>query len=197
MAMAADSIRHLTRAYIGARVFLGLLFWWALMHNIYAVMKIIGDPNPRLRLWLDLGAVVTAATLGTYYQWRFGRVEPPRPSLWDRPFQEFRYGVVGPTALGLLLLAALVLGAEAGARPRDLLWVMISGATAMSLAASRGDQRARLMAGAVAAMLFATLVAPALRPFQVVGHLAMAAVLVATAVQLHLFLVREFRHAHV
>ena len=49
----------------------------------------------------------------------------------------------------------------------------------------------------IAAMLFATLVAPVLRPFQVVGHLGMVAVLIASAVQLHLFLVREFRHAHV
>lgn len=197
MALAADSIRHLTRAYIGARVYQGLLFWWALMQNIHAVLKIVGDPDPRLRMWLTLGAVVAAATLGTYYRWRFGRVDPPRPSPWDRPFQGFRYGVVGATALGLLVIAVFLFGAEAGARPIDLGLAMLSGGTAMSLAASRGDHRGRVMAAAASALLLATLVVPVLRPYQVVGHLGMAAALVATAVQLHLFLVREFRHAHV
>jgi hypothetical protein len=197
MAMAADSIRHLTRAYIGARVYQGLFFWWALVQNIHAVLKIVGDPNPRLQMWLLLGAVLAAATLGTYYRWRFGRVEAPRPSPWDRPFQGFKYGVVGATALVLLVIAVFIFGAMAGARPIDLGLVMLSAATAMSLAASRGDQRGRAMAVAAAAVLLATLVVPVLRPLQVVGHLGMVAVLIASAVQLHLFLVREFRHAHV
>lgn len=197
MALAADSIRHLTRAYAGARVYQGLIFWLALVLNINAVVKAVGDPNPRLIMWLILGAIVAAATLGTYYQWRFGRVEPPRPSPWARPFQGFRYGVVGATALVLLVIAVFVFGAEAGARPRDLVLVMFSGGVAMSLATSRGDRRGHVMAAAAAAVLLATLVVPVLRPYQVVGHLGMAAALVATAVQLHLFLVREFRHAHV
>jgi len=197
MAMAADSIRHLTRAYIGARVYQGLFFWWALVQNIHAVLMIVGEPNPRLQMWLLLGAIVAAATLGTYYRSRFGRVEPPRPSPFARPFQGFKYGVVGATGLVLLVIAVFIFGAMAGARPRDLGLVMLSGATAMSLAASRGDQRGRVMAVAASAVLLATLVVPDLRPYQLVGHLAMVAALVVNAVQLHLFLVREFRHAHV
>jgi hypothetical protein len=197
MAVAADSIRRLTRAYLGARVYQGLVFWLALVLNVNAVVKAVGDPTPRLQMWLFLGAVVAAATLGTYYRWRFGRVEPQRPSPWDRPFQGFKCGVVGATALVLLVIAVFVFGAQAGARPRDLGLVMLSGGTAMSLAASRGDRRGRVMAAAAAAVLLATLVVPVLRPFQVVGHLGMATALVASAVQLHLFLVREFRHAHI
>jgi hypothetical protein len=45
--------------------------------------------------------------------------------------------------------------------------------------------------------LLVTLVVPALQPYRALGHAAMAAALVVTAVQLHLFLVRGFRHAHV
>lgn len=197
MALAAASIHNLTRAYVGARLYQGLIFWLALVLNIYAVVKAVGDPNPRLQMWLILGGIVAAATLGTYYRWRFGRVEPQRPSPWDRPFQGFKYGVVGATALVLLVIAVFVFGAAAGARPRDLGLVLLSGSTAMSLAASRSDRQAKGMAAAAAAVLLATLVVPVLRPFQVVGHLGMAVALVATAVQLHLFLVREFRHAHI
>jgi hypothetical protein len=95
------------------------------------------------------------------------------------------------------VIAVFVFGAEVGARPRDLGLVMLSGGVAMSLATSRGDRRGQVMAAAAAVLLLATLVVPVLRPFQVVGHLGMAAALVANAVQLHRFLVREFRHAHV
>lgn len=197
MAMAADSIRHLTRAYIGARVYQGLLFWWALVQNINAVLTDVGDPNPRLRMWLALGAIVTAATIGTYYRWRFGRVEPPKPSPWDRPFQNFKYGVLGATAIGLVVFAVLWLGVELRARPWDLGFAMLSGHIAMSLAASRGDHRAHRVAAAVSALLLTMVLVPALRPYQVVGHISMAVALVVTAVQLHLFVVRGFRHAHV
>lgn len=197
MAVAAESIRQLTRAYLGARVYQGLIFWWALALNINAAIKTVVDPSPRAQMWLFLGAVVAAATLGSYYRWRFGRVEPPRPSPWDRPFQTFRYGVVGATALALLVIAVFIFAAEAGARPKDLALVMLSGATAMSLANSREDRHGQWMAAAAAVGLFATLMVPALTPFQLLGHLGMAGALVANAVQLHRFLVREFRHAHV
>ncbi len=197
MAVAADSIRRLTRAYLGARSYQGLIFWWALAINVNAAIKAVIDPGPRAQMWLFLGAVVAAATLGSYYRWRFGRVEPPRPPLGDRPFQTFKYGVVGATALVLLGMAVFVFAAAAGARPQDLAIVTLSAATAMSLASSREDRAGRWTAAAVAAVLLATLVVPALSPLQVAGHLAMAGVLAANAVQLHLFLVREFQHAHV
>jgi hypothetical protein len=47
------------------------------------------------------------------------------------------------------------------------------------------------------ALLLVTLVVPALQPYRALGHAGMAAALVITAVQLHLFVVRGFRHAHV
>jgi hypothetical protein len=203
MAVAADSIRQLTRAYLGARVYQGLIFWWALALNINAVIKAVTDPSPRAQMWLFFAAVVAAGTLGSYYRWRFGRVEPPRPSLWDRPFQTFKYGVFGATALALLVITVFVLAAEGGlfadggVRPGDLGLVMLSGATAISLATSRSDRPGQWLAAAAAAVLFATLVVPVLAPLQVSGHVFMAAVLVFNAVQLHLFLVREFGHAHV
>lgn len=197
MAVAADSIQRLTRAYLGARVYQGLIFWWALAMNVNAMLKAVADPSPRTQMWLFLGAVLAAGTLGSYYRWRFGRVDPPRPSPWDRPFQGFKYGVFGATALVLLAFGAFVFGVELGVRPQDLGLVMLSGGTAMSLAASRGDRQGQVMAAAAAAVLLATLVLPVLRPYLVLGHLCMAAALIATAVQLHRFLVREFRHAHV
>lgn len=197
MAVAAESIRQLTRAYLGARVYQGLIFWWALAVNINAAVKVVVHPSPRAQMWLFLGAVVAAATLGSYYRWRFGRVDPPRPSVGDRPFQTFKYGVFGATALVLAVIAVFVFASEAGARPRDLGLVMLSGATAMSLASSREDRHGQWIAGAAAVVLLATLVVPALHPFRLLGHLGMAAALVANAVQLHRFLVREFRHAHV
>ncbi len=197
MDVTADSIRRLTRAYLGARVYQGLIFWWALALNINAMVKAVADPSPNQQMGLFLGAVVAAGTIGTYYRWRFGRVDPPRPSPWDRPFQGFKYGVFGATALVLLAFGAFVFGVELGVRPQDLGLVMLSGATAMSLAASRGDRQGQVMAAAAAVVLLATMVVPVLRPFLVLGHLCMAAALIATAVQLHRFLVREFRHAHV
>jgi hypothetical protein len=197
MASAADSIRHLTRAYLGTRVVQGLVFWWVLMLHVHAVSTAYVGPDPRLQIWLLVAAVLGAATMGTYYRWRFGRVDPPRPSPWDRPFQGFRYGVVGATALVLLVIAVFVLAADAGAPPRDLGLVMLSGGTALSLANSLGSREGQAIAVGAAVVLLATLVVPDLRPYQVVGHLAMAAALVTTAVQLHRFLAREFQHAHV
>jgi hypothetical protein len=67
----------------------------------------------------------------------------------------------------------------------------------MSLATSRGSRDEQAVAAAAATVLLATLVMPELRPYRVVGHLAMAAALVINAVQLHRFLVREFENAHV
>jgi hypothetical protein len=199
MSVAADSIRQLTRAYLGARVYQGLLFWFVLVHNIN--MALINVASPRLRMWLAVGAIVSAATLGTFYRWRFGRVEPPRPAPSRRPFEGFKYGVFGATALALLVLAAVLVffigGKEIGARPIDLAWLLTSGSTAVSLARSRGERHAWLLPVLASSGLFATLVVPALQPFQSGSHAGMAAVLVFEAVQLHLFLVRGFRHAHV
>jgi hypothetical protein len=193
MALAADSVRHLTRAYIGARVYQGLLFWFALVQNITAMLKDVGDPNPRLRMWLTLGAILAAATLGTYYRWRFGRVEPPTRSLSRQ--------VVRAMAFALLLMAIpmaiLVVARGAGARPMDLIWLLLSAGTATSLATSRGERLGWVVAMLASAGLLVTVVVPALQPYRALGHAGMAAALVVTAVQLHLFVVRGFRHAHV
>lgn len=201
MALAADSIRHLTRAYIGARVYQGLLFWFALVQNIKAVLIDVGYANPRMQMWLTLGAIVAAATLGTYYRWRFGRVEPPKPPRSHRLFEDFKYGVVGATALALLTIAGVMVifvgGREAGARPMDLALLLISAGTATSLATSRGERQGWVLPLLASAGLLVTLVVPALQPYRALGHAGMAAALVVTAVQLHLFLVRGFRHAHV
>jgi hypothetical protein len=197
MASTADSIRHLTRAHLGTRVVQGLVFWWVLMLHVHAVSTAFVRPDPRLQMWLLVAAVLGAATMGTYYRWRFGRVEPPRPSPWDRPFQGFKYGVVGATTLVLLGIVVFVFAADAGARPRDLGLVMFSGGTALSLANSLRSRQGQALAVGAAAVLLATLVVPDLRPYQMVGHLAMAAALVTNAVQLHRFLAREFQHVHV
>ena len=92
MDVTADSIRHLTRAYIGARVYQGLLFWLVLVQNITAALTDLGNLSPRPRIWLTLGGVLAAATLGTCYRWRFGRVEAPRPTSSRRLFEDFKYG---------------------------------------------------------------------------------------------------------
>ena len=82
MALAADSIRQLTRAYIGARVYQGLLFCFVLLHNVRAVLSDIGYSNRRLHMWLTLGAIVVGGdTRELYCRWRFGRVEPQKDSL--------------------------------------------------------------------------------------------------------------------
>jgi hypothetical protein len=193
MPVAADAIRRLTRAYIGARVYQGLLFCLVLVHNITAGVTDLGYRDPRLFMWLTLGAIVAAGTLGTYYQWRFGRVEPPRRSV--------RQQVVRGTMFALFLLVifpAVVLVAEAtAARPRDLIWWLLSTGTAASLATSRGDRLGRMVPLLASLALLATLVVPAMQPFRALGHAGMAAALIVTAVQLHLFVVRGFRHAHV
>ena len=200
MPLAADSIRHLTRAYIGARVYQGLIFWFALAHNIKAFLIDVGYPDRRLQFWLTLGAIVAAATTGTYYRWRFGRVEPPKPGS-RRLFEEFKYGVVGATAFVLLMMAALIgmfeAGRAAGARPADLAWLLVSAGTATSLATSRGERLGWVTPLLASAVLLVTLVVPALQPYRALGHAGMAAALVVTAVQLHLFVMRGFRHAHV
>jgi hypothetical protein len=144
-------------------------------------------------MWLTVAVVVAAATIGTYYQWRFGRVEPQRPSLARQ--------VVRATVFALLLMTALavvIVGArEAGVRPMELVWLLLSAGTAMSLALSRGERLSWVMPLLASAVLLATLVVPALQPYRALGHAGMAAALVFTAVQLHLFVVRGFRYVHV
>jgi hypothetical protein len=191
MVLAVDSIRNLTRAFIGARVYQGLLFWFVLVQNTNAALKDVVDPSPRLQMWFTLGAIVAAATLGTYYRWRFGWVAPPRPSLSRQ--------VVRATAFALVLMAALaasvVVAVPAGGRPIDLMWLLLSAGTATSLAISRGERLGWVVALLAPAGLLVTLVVPALQPYRALGHAGMAAALVLAAVQLHLFLVRGFRHA--
>ncbi len=193
MALPADSIRHLTRAYIGAGVYQGLLFWFVLVHNLGAAMRDVGLQTPRLQMWFTLGAIVAAATLGTYYRWRFGRVEPPRPSLSRQ--------VVRGTAFALLTMAvvltAAVVALPPGTRRVELIWLVTSAGTLTSLATSRGDRRGWIVALLASAGLLASLMVPSLQPFRGVAHAGMAAALVVAAIQLHLFLVRGFRHAHV
>jgi hypothetical protein len=200
MPLAADSIRRLTRAVIGARVFQGLLFCFVLVHNLSAALRDVGYRNPRALMWLTLGVIVAVGTLGTYYRSRFGRVEPPKRSLSQQ--------VVRGTAIGLLfgalLMAIVVLAGEredwpalSGARPVDILWLLASTATSMSLANSRGERLGWMLPMMASAWLLVTLVVPAFQPYRAVGHAGMAAALVVTAVQLHLFVVRGFRHAQV
>lgn len=193
MALHADSIRRLTRAYIGARVYQGLLFCVVLVHNLTAALRDVGYPNPRLQMWLTLAVIVAAATLGTYCRWRFGRVEPQEQSLARQ--------VGRATVFALLLMTifvAIVVGArETNTRPMDLVWLLLSAGTAMSLATSRGERLGWVIPLLASAVLLATLVVPALQPYRVLGHAGMAAALVITAVQLHLFVVRGFRYAHV
>ena len=201
MDVTADSIRHLTRAYIGARVYQGLLFWFVLVQNIKVALTDLGYLSPRLQIGLTLGAILAAATLGTYYRWQFGRVEAPKPRPSRRLFEDFKYGVVGATAFTLLTLAALIAifagGRNVGARPMDIALLLLSAGTATSLATSR-DERLGWVVPLVASLgLLVTLVVPALQPYRALGHTGMAAALVVTAVQLHIFLMRGFRRAHV
>jgi len=193
MTPAPDPIRRLTRAYIGARVYQGLLFCFVLVHNLTAVLRDAGYLTPRLQIWLTLAVLVAAGTLGTYCQWRFGRVEPQKPSLARQ--------VARATIVGLLLMAmfvAIIVSARAaGAKPVDFVWLLLSGGTAMSLAISRGERLGWVIPLLASAVLLATLVVPALQPYRVLGPAGMAAALVVTAVQLHLFVVRGFRYAHV
>jgi hypothetical protein len=200
MPVSAESIRRLTRALIGARVYQGLLFCFVLVHNVAPVLITIGYPNPRLQMWLTLCAIVGAGTVGSYYQWRFGRVEPQRPSL---PRQVGR-----ATVLALLIVVAVMAivalagknedwPALSGARPMDLIWVMLSAGTAMSMAISRGERMGWVVPLLASLGLLLTLVVPTLQPYRALGHAVMAAALIVTAIQLHLFLVRGFRLAHV
>ena len=199
--VAAEPIRQLTRAFIGARVYQGLLFWFAMAHNVKAFLVDVGYPNPTVQIWLTLGAFVAAATMGTYYRWRFGRVEPPRPARSRRPFEDFTYGVIGATVLVLLSIVVVVAifaaGRASGAKPIYLAGLLLSAGTAWSLASSRGERLAWVTPLLASAVLLVTLVMPALQPYRALGHGAMIAALVVTAVQLHLFVVRGFRHAHI
>jgi len=201
MASTGDSIRRLTRAYIGARVYQGLLFWFVVVQNINAALTDLGHLSPRLQMWLTLGAILAAATLGTYYRWRFGRVEAPKPRPSRRLFEDFKYGVVGATAFALFTMAVLIAifagGREAGARPVDIALLLLSAGTATSLSTSRGERLGWVVPLPASLGLLVTLVVPALQPYRALGHAGMAAALVVTAVQLHFFLVRGFRHAHV
>src|SRR5687767_2287207 len=100
MALDPDPIRRLTRAYIGARVYQGLLFCFVLLHNLTAMLRDAGYASPRLQIWLTLTVIVAAGTLGTYCQWRFGRVEPRKPSLARQ--------VIRATVFGLILMTMFV-----------------------------------------------------------------------------------------
>jgi hypothetical protein len=193
MIPTADSVRHLTRAYIGARVSQGLLFWFALVHNISGVLESVGEPSTRLKMWLLAGAIVAAATLGTYYRWRFGRVEPPRPSL----SRQVARGVAFAVLLMVVLAAMGPVVISTGARPADLLWLLLSAGAATSLATSCGERLGWVVPLLASAGLFATLTLPALEPYRALGYAGMAASLVVAAIQLHLLLVRGFRHAQV
>ena len=193
MALAADSIRHLTRAHIGARIYQGLLFCFVLLHNVRAVLLDLGYSNRRLHMWLTLGAIFAVATLGTYCRWRFGWVEPQKDSLARQ--------VLRGTAIAVLLVGTFI-GIDlaawvAGTRPIDLAWMVVSAGTALRLSNSRGDRLGWGVPLLAAVGLMATLIVPALQPYRALGHGAMAAALLVTAVQLHLFLERGFRHAHV
>jgi hypothetical protein len=193
MTPAADSVRHLTRAYIGAGVSQGLLFWSALVHNLNGVLKSVGEPSPRLQMWLLSAAIVAAATLGTYYRWRFGRVEPPRPSL-------ARQVARGAAFAALICAVSVATGAVAistGARPGDLIWLLLSAGAATSLARSCGERLGWVVPLLASAGLLVTLILPALEPYRALGHAGMAAALVVAAIQLHLFLVRGFRHVQI
>src|SRR5690242_16932152 len=100
MSAGAGAIRQLTRAYIGARVYQGLLFCFVLLHNVNATLGDVGYRNPRLQMWLALGVIVAAGTIGSYYQRRFGRVEPTRPPLGQQ--------VVRATVVALLIVGAMM-----------------------------------------------------------------------------------------
>jgi hypothetical protein len=193
MALAADSIRHLTRAHIGARVYQGLLFCFVLLHNVRTVLFDLGYPNRRLHMSLTIGAIVAVATLGTYFRWRFGWVEPRKDSLARQ--------VLRGTAIAVLLVGTFIaidlVASVADARPIDLAWLVLSAGTALSLSNSRGDRLGWVVPLLASVGLLATLMVPALQPYRAFGHGAMAAALIVTAVQLHLFLERGFRHAHV
>src|ERR671912_11755 len=178
MALAADSIRQLTRAHVGARVYQGLLFCFVLVHNIRVVLTDTGYSNPRLHMWLTIGAIVTVATVGTYCRWRFGRVEPHKPSLGRQ--------VVRGAAIAVLLVGAFitidVLARQADTRPIDLAWLLLSAGTAANPATSRGERLDWVVPLLASLALLATLVVPALQPYRALGHGAMAAALVVTAV---------------
>src|SRR5688572_1814217 len=193
MALAADSIRDLTRAHVGARVYQGLLFCFVLVHNVRVVLTDTGYSSPRLHMWLTVGAIVSVATVGTYCRWRFGWVEPHKPSLARQ--------VLRGAAIAVLLVGAFIaidmVARQADARPIDFVWLLLSAGTAVALANSRGERLGWVVPLLASLVLLATLVVPALQPYRALGHGAMAAALLVTAVQLHLFLERGFRHAHV
>ena len=79
----------------------------------------------------------------------------------------------------------------------DVIWLLVSAGTTMSLAASRGERGGWVVALLASAGLLATLVVPALQSYRALGYAGMAAALIVTAIQLHLFVVRGLRHAQV
>jgi uncharacterized membrane protein YeaQ/YmgE (transglycosylase-associated protein family) len=195
MAVAADSIRHLTRAYLGARVYQGLLFCFVLVHNVSAMLRDVGYRNPRLQLWIMLATIVSVGTVGTYFRWRFGRAEPPRKSLSAQ--------VVRGTAFALFLMVVPLIVLVAGETAtrhlftRDFIWLLLSSGTLASLAMSRRERMGWLLPVLAILGLVGTLVVPSLQPYRALGHGGMATALVVMAVQLHLFLERGFRHAQI
>src|SRR5207253_8296516 len=117
-----------------------------------------------------------------------------KPARSRRLFEDFKYGVVGATAVVLLMMAVVIAifvsGRAAGARPMDLALLLVSAGTAMSLATSRGERLGWLVPLLASAGLLLTLVVPALQPYRALGHAGMSAALVVSAVQLTFFLVR-------
>jgi len=191
---------RLVRAHVGARTYQGLFFWLAFAHNVNGIIAGTGYGGGRVRMWITLGAIVFAATVGSYYQWRFGRVEAPRPSERERWYEVTLWGLIGAATLivGLVvMMAAVGIARRLGVKPIDSAWVIVSAATAMSLARSRGDRYGWLVPLLATSTLLATSFIPALQPYRAVGHAAMAAALIVTAVQLHRFLLREFNGAQV
>ena len=193
MALAAESIRNLTQAHIGARVYQGLLFCFLLVHNIRAALVDIGYSNPRLHMWITLGAIISVATLGSYCRWRFGWVEPRKRSMG----RQVARGIAFAVLLIGTFIAIDAVASKAVIKPTDFIWLLLSAITATDLGISRGESFGWVVPLLASAWLLATLVVPVLQPYRALGHAAMAAALIVTAVQLHLFLERGFRDAHV
>jgi hypothetical protein len=207
MPVTAESMQRLVRAYSGAHLLEGLVFWLALAHNVNGLLAGTGHGGPRTGAWIVVGAIVSAGTVGSYYRWRFGRMTWRAPEVAMRPFERLSYSfaravmiVLGLNAL--ILLMALILpmvagGRPIGVKPAEIGWLMASTWGATSLARSRGERFAWLVPLLGSTVLLLTLMVPALQEYRAAGHAAMISALVVTAVQLHRCLVREFRNAEV
>jgi hypothetical protein len=201
MTLAADSIRRLVQAHVGARRYLGLLFWYVLAQNINGMLTGAGYGTTRVRMWVLGSAILAGATWGSYHQWRFGRVEPQKPDPWRRSFGEFMYGILGATVFVVVAFASVVavfaLGRGVGTRPRDIGFLIVSMFLAISLARSHGERLGWVLPLLASAGLLATLIVPVLQPYRVVGYAGMTAALIIGGIQLHLVLTHGLRHAQI